>query len=100
MKGKLQISRDNGIYFDEGSANETHLIIREIQDSRYLADRDWLVVGSSSGIWIVDLQKRSLVWNYSVPSRMYSMAYDPKRQELLSTHEDGVVRRWKLPEKR
>lgn len=97
-KQKVLLSPDEGIFFDRAGPDEKFFPMYGIQNSVYLADRNWLVVGASGGIWIVDLMKRSLIWGYDVPGLTYSLAYDPKRQELLSTHDDGIVRRWRLPE--
>jgi WD40 repeat protein len=95
----VQIAGSEGIFFDRGRASEKFLSIYGIQSSRVLAGEHWLMVAAPSGIWIVDTEKRALIWGFEPPAYTYGLALDTRRRELISTHDDGVVRRWKIPDK-
>ena len=95
----LQIAGSEGVFFDRGQASERFIQIYGIQSSRVFARENWLIVAAPSGIWIIDAERRALVWGFDTPAYTYALALDTRRRELLSTHDDGVVRRWKLPDK-
>jgi WD40 repeat protein len=95
----VQIAGSEGIFFDRGRASEKFLSIYGIQSSRVLAGEHWLMVAAPSGIWIIDTEKRALIWGFETPAYTYALALDTSRRELISTHDDGVVRRWKIPDK-
>jgi WD40 repeat protein len=95
----LQLGDGDGIFFDRGQASEKFLAIHGIQSSRVLAGEHWFIVAAPSGIWIIDTEKRALIWGFETPAYTYALALDARRRELISTHDDGVVRRWKLPDK-
>lgn len=95
----LQLGDGDGVFFDRRQASEKFLAIYGIQSSRVLAGEHWLIVAAPSGIWIIDTERRALVWGFETPAYTYALALDTRRRELISTHDDGVVRRWKLPDK-
>ncbi len=63
----LQIAGSEGVFFDRGQASEKFIAINGIQSSRVLAREHWLIVAAPSGIWIIDLERRALVWGFETP---------------------------------
>ena len=95
----LRLGDGDGVFFDRGQASERFIAISGIQASRIFAQEHWLIVAAPSGIWIIDTERRAIVWGFETPAYTYALALDTRQRELLSSHDDGIVRRWKLPDK-
>ena len=66
---------DGGVTFEVDGVKEKFINCGIVTAVRYLRDRGELAVIATATDFV----------------------YDPARQELLTTHSDGVVRRWRLP---
>jgi hypothetical protein len=56
------------------------------------------VMATWTNLYLYDLMTERVVWDYSVPSRPTSLIYDRLHHDLISSHQDGVTRRWAIPD--
>ena len=57
-----------------------------------------IVLATWTNLYIYDLQTERAVWGYSTPSRPTGLVYDSLHKDLITTHNDGVTRRWAIPD--
>jgi WD40 repeat protein len=57
----------------------------------------YLVLSDLGGLYLYSLKTERMVWTYDIPSNAVAIVYDPLHQQFITTHEDGVTRRWDLP---
>jgi len=57
----------------------------------------YLALSSGLHLYIYSLQTERLIWAYDIPSPLSGLIYDPFHQQLISSHIDGVTRRWDIP---
>jgi WD40 repeat protein len=58
----------------------------------------FLALATWTNLYLYDLKTERVVWGYSVPSRPTGLIYDPLHHDLISSHQDGVTRRWAIPD--
>jgi WD40 repeat protein len=58
----------------------------------------FLVLATWTNLYLYDLKTERVIWGYSVPSRPTGLIYDPLHRDLISSHLDGVTRRWAIPD--
>ncbi len=58
----------------------------------------FLALATWTNLYLYDLKTERVVWGYSVPSRSTGLIYDPLHRDLISSHQDGVTRRWAIPD--
>jgi WD40 repeat protein len=90
VKNEIDLNRWDG----QPSASLVNPPLPQIQIPGNLS---FTVNGSWGGMWLVDSKSHSIVWGYRLSSRASTIGYDEKNKELISTDQDGLVRRWKLP---
>jgi WD40 repeat protein len=73
--------------------------LNRFSDVCRLGDLPVLAVSNWGGMWLYSLEDDRIFWGYDLPSRTQGLLYDPLRREIITTHPDGVTRRWALPEK-
>jgi WD40 repeat protein len=57
----------------------------------------YLVLSNLGGLYLYSLKTERLIWAYDIPSNATAIVYDPLHQKFITTHEDGITRRWDLP---
>jgi len=57
----------------------------------------YIALSSWPELYIYSLKTERLIWAYELPSQLTGLVYDPLHEQLISTHTDGVTRRWELP---
>jgi WD40 repeat protein len=58
----------------------------------------YLALSGWPRLYLYSLKTERLVWAYDSPSPISGLVYDPLHQEIISSHIDGVTRRWELPD--
>jgi WD40 repeat protein len=58
----------------------------------------YLALSSWPELYIYSLKTERLIWAYNLPSQVTGLVYDPLHQQLITSHTDGVTRRWELPD--
>jgi WD40 repeat protein len=57
----------------------------------------YLVLSNLGGLYLYSLKTERLIWTYDIPSNAVAIVYDSLHQQFITTHDDGITRRWDLP---